>query len=376
MNSKEKLLIYPFDIQSSPIVRHVNLMDNYEIAGIVSPNGWGFSSKDAGSVDGGEDIGINVNSSFNELIDSVDSVLFMESYNKLDIKKLVYSKIQVAADKGKNIICTLNLEDEFFKEINEKCMSKGKYFKYFSPYKGLDKGSEPCNLDSLLEITVPVVFVLGVAERTHKFEIQLSLRENLIEAGYKVSQVGSRHYCEMLGIHSFPDFMYSTCLPETKKIILFNNYIKKIEIEEQPDIIVIGIPGGLMPFNKEFNNNFGIFAFEISQAICPDIAIFSTLYGDYLPIYFEKISLSIRYRLGFEADFFNLSNNSFDFKGSQFLKSMQYLTLDSEIVDVKKQNLKKNNISVTNILNQEDAKALTDNVIKKLTGNADVVPAI
>lgn len=376
MNSKEKLLIYPFDIQSSPIVRHANLMGNYELTGIVSPNGWGFSSKDAGSVDGGEDIGINVNSSFNELIVSVDTVLFMESYNELDIKKLVYSKIQVAADKGKNIICTLNLEDELFKEINEKCMSKGKYFKYYSPSKGLNKCSDTCNLDSLLEITVPVVFVLGVAERTHKFEIQLSLRENLIEAGYKVSQVGSRHYCEMLGIHSFPDFMYSTCLPETKKIILFNNYIKKIEIEEKPDIIVIGIPGGLMPFNKEFNNNFGIFAFEISQAIFPDIAIFSTLYGDYLPIYFEKISLSIRYRLGFEADFFNLSNNSFDFKGSQFAKSMQYLTVDSELVDVKKQNFKKNNISVTNILNQEDAKALTDNVIKKLTGNSDVVPAI
>jgi peptide maturation system protein (TIGR04066 family) len=170
--------------------------------------------------------------------------------------------------------------------------------------------------------------------------------------------------------------MYSTCLPETKKIILFNNYIKKIEIEEQPDIIVIGIPGGLMPFNKEFYNNFGIFAFEISQAIFPDIAIFSTLYGDYLPIYFEKISLSIRYKLGFEVDFFNLSNNKFDWKGSKDAKSMQYLTLDSELVDLKTQNFKKNNLPVTNILNQEDAKALTDNVIKKLTGNADIVSAI
>ncbi len=376
MNSKEKLLIYPFDIQSSPIVRHADLLGNYELAEIVSPNGWGFSSKDAGSVDGGEDIGINVNSSFNELIDSVDTVLFTESYNKLDIKKLVYSKIQVAADKGKNIICALNLEDEFFNEMNEKCMGKGKYFKYFSPSKELNTFSDTSNLDSLLEITVPVVFVLGVAERTNKFEIQLSLRENLIKAGYRVSQVGSRHYCEMLGIHSFPDFMYSTCIPETKKIILFNNYIKKIEIKEQPDIIVIGIPGGLLPFNKEFTNNFGIFAYEISQAVFPDIAIFSTLYEDYLPTYFEKISLSIRYKLGYEVDFFNLSNNSFDLKSSQFLKSMQYLTLDSELVDVKKQNFKKNNIPVINILNQEDAKALTDNVIKKLTGNADVVAAI
>jgi peptide maturation system protein (TIGR04066 family) len=376
MNSKEKLLIYPFDIQSSPIVRHANLMDNYELAGIVAPNGWGFSSKDAGYVDGGECIGINVNSSFNELIDTVDTVLFMESYNKLDINKLVYSKIQVAADKGKNIICTLNLEDELFKEINEKCISKGKYLKYFSPSKGLNICSDMCDLESLLEITVPVVFVLGAAERTQKFEIQLSLRENLIEAGYKVSQVGSRHYCEMLGIHSFPDFMYSTCLSETKKIILFNNYIKKIELEEQPDILVIGIPGGLMPFNKEFNNNFGIFAYEISQAILPDIAIFSTLYGDYLPVYFEKIALSIRYKLGFETDFFNLSNNIFDFKGSKMLRSIQYLTVDSELVDVKKQNFKNNKIPVTNILNREDAKTLADNVIKKLTGNDDIVPAI
>ncbi|WP_024834411.1 peptide maturation system acyl carrier-related protein [Ruminiclostridium josui] len=72
-----------------------------------------------------------------------------------------------------------------------------------------------------------------------------------------------------------------------------------------------------------------------------------------IEILFIKISLSTRYKLGFETDFFNLSNNSFDYNGSQFLKSMQYLTVDSELVDEKNQNFKKNNIPVTNILNNE-----------------------
>lgn len=377
MRNKEKLLIYPFDIQSGPIIRHLGLMNDYELLDVVSPNGWGFVGKDAGRVDGGNDAYINVQGNFNELVDSADAVLFMETYNKLDVQKLVYPKMQIAADRGKNIICTLKLENEFLQKINKDCSDKGKCFKYYNFQEKTYERAEIYDLlDSLYQITVPVIFVFGTSERTQKFEIQLSLRENLEDAGYKVSQVGTRHYCEMFGFHSFPEFMFSTSVTESKKIILFNNYIKKIELEEQPDVIVIGIPGGLMPLNKDFTNHFGVFAFEVCQAVYPDIAIFSSLYEDYLPLYFEKISLLIRYKLGFEVDFFNQSNVKFDWRSSKFSKSMQYLTVDSDFVDVKNHNLKDMNINITNILNKGDALTLTNAIIKRLTGNSEVAPAI
>ncbi len=374
MDNKERLMVYPFDSQASPILRHERLMDNYEIVSVISPNGWGFCDRDAGYVDSGNDIGIDVCSSFDELIDSVDTVLFMESFKKLDIQKLVLPKIQKVAEKGKNIICTLNLEEVFYKEVEKICKDKGSYIKYYNPLRQVRINTDTYeSVNSIYDIKTPVVFVLGVAEKVHKFEIQLSLRNYLIESGYKVSQVGSRHYCEMFGFHSFPSFMYSEGITETKKIKLFNNFIKQIETEEHPDVIIIGIPGGLMPFNKHFSNNFGIFAYEVSQAVFPDVAIFSTLYENYTPEYFEKILLSVRYRLGYDVDIFNLSNNKFDWKKSTFLKNMEYITINSGFIDEKKQNLSTVGKPVYNILNNTDAVQLANKVVNILSSNCNVI---
>lgn len=122
---------------------------------------------------------------------------------------------------------------------------------------------------------------MGVTNKACKFEIQLSIRENLQSKGYKISQIGSRNYCEFLGFHSFPGFMYNRNLSESEKIILFNNYIKRLENDENPDLIVIGIPGGIMKRNDTFTSYFGIFAYEISQAVTPDYVICSTQYQDF-----------------------------------------------------------------------------------------------
>ncbi len=134
--------------------------------------------------------------------------------------------------------------------IEEVCKYKGNIFIQYP----LNKNYEICSYVDKLEIQeikTPVIFVMGVGENAHKFEIQLSVRENLFNMGYKVSQVGSRNYCEMFNFHSFPEFMYSNMYSETEKIKLFNNFIKNIENQENPDVIIIGIPGTIMRINNK-----------------------------------------------------------------------------------------------------------------------------
>jgi peptide maturation system protein (TIGR04066 family) len=130
--------------------------------------------------------------------------------------------------------------------------------------------------DLTLDIDTPVIFVLGTGERTNKFEIQLALRENMMKMGYKASQVGTREYCELLGFHSFPRFMFGNGISEISKIASFNRFIKSLERDECPDVIIIGVPRGIMPFNNRLPNGYGILAYEVSQAVTPD----STVYSD------------------------------------------------------------------------------------------------
>ncbi|MCX7747536.1 MAG: TIGR04066 family peptide maturation system protein [Clostridia bacterium] len=364
MNNKEKLVVYPYDLEFTPILRHKELLRDFEITGIVSPKGWGLEGRDAGFTDKGSKLNITVESRLENVIYSCDTVLITESLRKFDFEKLVMPNIVLAVKEKKNIICSLRLEEHIHNRIKRLCEEEGISFRYC--YNSETQPLKP-DIEHIKEIRTPVIFVLGVAERTHKFHIQLALREQLSQMGYKVGQIGSRRCCELMEFHSFPYFMYSKGLSETEKIMLFNNFVKEIELKEKPDVIIIGIPGGIMPFNKEFSNHFGIFAYEVSQAVIPDAVIFSTLYEDYLPYYFELMNSTVKYKLGFDIDCFNLSNIQLDWNKSTEDKKLSFVTVDSGFIENKKDKLSAANVQIYNVLNQEDEVKIAEFLVDRLS---------
>ena len=116
-------------------------------------------------------------------------------------------------------------------------------------------------------------------KETGKLGVQLALREELIEKGYKVSSISSRLDSELYGLHPIPSFMFDRMNSETEKIQKYNHYVKQIELIEHPDIIIIGIPGGILPYDEIDHNEYGILAYEISYAVPCDAAIMCLPYN-------------------------------------------------------------------------------------------------
>lgn len=357
MSRRERVLIYPYDYEMTPVIRHCELVQDYEITRLISPKGWGLHGKDAGTADGGYSLGITVESNFESNLAHCDTVWFTESTKYLDYEEYVAPKINSSIKAGKNIITTAHFQEEILNEIREKCKAKGTVLRSFpTPEEDIELKSS-----SLYKINTPIVLIAGIAERTNKFELQLSIRDYFLQKGYRVSQVGSRSYSELFGFHSMPDFMYAGTLnrSEVTKVFLFNQYIKNIEVTERPDVIIIGIPGGTMAYNAQHSNGFGILAFEIAQAIQPDAVVYSILYEKYTTEYFEKIANFAEYRFGFEIDLFNLTNQRLDLVESDFVKRLVYLTVDSKFIDKQKHEFSKEiRWPICNVLNQEDSKTI------------------
>ena len=363
----ERLIVYPFDNEFSPVLRYMNLLENYKITALISPKGWGLSRKDACIVDGGIFTGIEVSDDFESKLDSCDAVLFSDYCKMLDFGKSVFPKIIKAIEHKRNIICTLPLEEHQKKQITDWCQKNGIYFKHY--YMRTNPLS--CiNEQIILEINTPIICAAGISERTNKFDVQLALREKFLKGGYKVSQVGSKSWCELLGFHSFPSFMYSSSILESDKIVMFNQYIKNIENKEQPDVIILGIPGGTIPFNNYLTNRFGILAYMVSQAIIPDAFIFCTLYQELKSDYYEELAKSMKYKFGFEVDAYSISNTKFDWDSYMeqplMNKKFEFLAISSMDVDCKIDSLKDCNIQFYNVLNENDRTTMSEYIIDKL----------
>ena len=170
----------------------------------------------------------------------------------------------------------------------------------------------------------------------------------------------------MIGFHDFPKFMFDENLSEVKKILMFNRYIWEVEVNEEPDIIIIGLPGGIIPFNNNFTNRFGILAIEASLAVKPDVAVLSIPFGDYQKEIYSKFTNIVKHKLGFDVDAVVLSNVMPEWPIISQGIEMSYVRVESDFVDSKIKCFNNFDIPVFNIFNNSDVLKLSDYLIKKL----------
>ncbi|WP_034847108.1 TIGR04066 family peptide maturation system protein [Ruminiclostridium josui] len=365
MKSKYNTMIYPFDIDSVSLIRHNDIVEDYTFVHAVSPNGWGLTGKDAGCADDGEPTGLIVESDFNKALEDCDTVIFVTSSIELDFINNVYPKIIKAAESSKNIVCAIKLEEETLLKVSEICSKNDKFFKYLIDDH---KASKNLLLEKIFKVDVPIIFVAGLCEQTNKFEVQLNIRKNLMKMGYKVSQIGTRNYCDLMGFHSFPQFMFEKDFYEWEKVTLFNYYVRKIEIEEEPDVIVIGIPGTTIPFNETFPSKFGILAYMVSQAVTPDVTVLTTLYQKgFSKEYFDLMSKVHENKFGYSIDCYNIANSIFNSEYSRLVEKMQFVTLDYKFISEKIKSYSNLQTPVFNILDKNDGKRMTEFLVNKLS---------
>lgn len=369
---KDNVLIYPYDAQFTPLLRNINFVDNYEEIHLSSLPGWGLNGKDASYADGGGFIGITVSQEFERILSEVDIVIFAEADNSYNFEKNIYPKILIAIEAGKNII-TLIQVNEKIEEIKKKCERKGVSFTNYRENIFEDAGflnSKHSKLNKeIVDCNTPILAIIGLAEQTNKFQLQLDLKSIIENMGYKVSMIGSRPYCEFLGFHSFPGFM-KEMMNESEKILYYNKYIKNIELTEKPDLIIIAVPGGFMRYNNKITNDFGVTAYEIFQAIVPDAAVVSLYHEKYTTEYFEEIINCVKYKLGFNIDAFNVANRQIDWV--EMISSspgvVSTLTINPEFMNKSLEECSSlSPIPIFNVQEKDDTISIAKLIIDKLS---------
>lgn len=328
-----KTLIYPFSSEMSPLLNQGDFFLDMEITSIVSLKGNGilgdkykFQGKD-----------LRVSEDFDSNLRKCSHILLNNFYSE-DIEDIVLENIKKAVNNNKKIIffnSNKNL-NKLYEIIPEKQQVEIKN-KNLAEIVQESQGR-------LYNIDTPVVFVCSIFEELDKFEIQLSLRKKLLKDGYKVIQIGTRQTCELFNFYSFPEFMYSKEMEEHDKIVLFNNVLKKLEVTEKPDIIVIGVPGGILPFSSKAFGDLGLTMYKILQAVTPDCTILSLPYSKYHNEDISYFGELIKRKFNIDIDYYNIAAKSVLAQPTESTGRAKYLTLEDSLVKIKIDDLYDNNV--------------------------------
>lgn len=356
---KKKALLCTYNLNNYTLIRYRDLLNEYEIIGIDVLGKKYLDNKDWAYLYMGENIGVNFGQKYN---DDYEVVIMGDGTN--DYKyEYIEKKIDEIVNIKKDICMLYKLSERHMESIVNICLKNSVNI---SMHTGMKVDFPKMEIDEkrLYEMNVPVVLVAGITEQAKKLDCILSIKRYFEKCGYKVSAIGSKPFSDLFGIHAFPEFMYED-ISENKKILYFNAVCKNIEFFEKPDIFIISAPGGIVSYNSTFTNFFGVFPYEISQAVEPDHVIVNIPCGEYDEKFFENIIGTVKYKLGCGNISYGMTNCFIDFNSSKQENKVQYCNL--RFGDVEKKIGKMSDKKIYNILSNMQLEEMAEEIIEKLS---------
>jgi len=303
-STMESVVLYPYNDSYLPVIKYRSLIKDYEIKSIVTDSKW----KEDKIQYYKNHYDIIVTENFELGIKGSDILWLIDDDQSLSNRANLLSKLARAIFLGKKILFgrykDLLLRDFICDYFGQECLYSLEkiQLQYISPELQLQ----------LLDMDVPIVFITGVTGNTEKYNILLGVYSEISKQGYNISAISARRDSEMMGIHSMPDFMWDKNIKISDKILEFNHFIKQIELKNTPELIIIEIPGGCIPYTHKVHNYFGEFIYIISNAIVSDYAILSSLNEKYDPNYFSNMEEIIESRYNIHLNSHYISCKALD----------------------------------------------------------------
>lgn len=352
---KKKLAIYPFSDELSPIIRHKNKFQNYELVYAVIPKGWEFQNE---LLEEYVDLFCREERFFSEnLMQSVDAILLCKPM--LMYNTFIFERIIALAEKHKKqIIYDSELAVELNNQMKEQwiCLKQDQI--------------NVTQTGDLFSIDVPVIMVLGIGENCEKLDIQMGLYDYFNQKGYKTTLITGNPIYQMMGLYTLPDCLDSPFLTFSQQVKSLNAFVKKIELTDNPKLIILDVPGGIIKYSKMITNGFGYLPFLISNAIEPDIAVLSLYCGEYGKEHIEEIQDYCFRRYGIRVNYFHISRkvNNYDFE----TKKINYFSVDPTYL-AEKIIRPQETMPAFNILDEQSREKVFEDIMKELQSNIAVV---
>lgn len=312
----QRLVIYPYDADFAPVVRYAGLMrPDYEVAHLVSPRSWGH----VGTVvypEGEQENALTVDATFDKAAGG-GYTLFVPNFEALyEGERAVLNRIIENLPAFVGVICEKRWRKENQQVLASACLDRK------IPLQ-MTRRPDPAWLNEMIfedshleEIDVPIIAVAGLWEGTDKFEVSMGIAQRLRADGYHVTQIGARDYIDMLGEHTLPAFLFRKDLDGEGKILRMNRFLQKLAREEQPDVILLTLPGAMQSLNMHFTGGFGVIPYLLGQAAVIDYLVVCSIFEPDYHEALEAIGQACLYRLGCGVNFYHMSNLLIDFQGT------------------------------------------------------------
>lgn len=354
---KKKLLIFPFTYCNREIVMYRKYMEEYTLVAAVVQNKAELEQI-AEKSEKFEDILIT--EKFEDALSVCDAVLFLENNNmNASIYKNYMQKVE---DSNKEVF----FSNKCLKILDVSATGEN----MLSQKREQDRLQLPENT-YIKYIDIPVVGVMGLGDFCNKFCTEIEISYFFRKKGYKVIHFGSKDFNGTIGEKIYPDFLFNQGYSVTQRILKWNQYLFELCEREKPDLLILGLPGAIMPMNNKILNEFGEIPFIISNGIRIDVGVLCSYFHEKVDQkYLFEYKNYCKYKLNCDVKWICVSNSSCRFNPDSEESVLEYLHYEPERADemvVEAGSGEK--IILFNVLNESKREEMLQQLYNELTEN-------
>lgn len=284
-----------------------------------------------------------------KIVDIISFPEDQERLNELKEKHMVDSE----KDSHSDTVLILNPEKgnrlETYSEKIEELEKSGMSIWYLDPnnkfsVKNVHNYDENKYSKKRYSVPVPIIAILGQGSCCSKFETLLLTKKTIDEMGYKSISVSANDLGSLFGCYSYPDILGKNNVGLEEKIFSINHYIYDLYKLENPEVILLEMPGGIMKMGEKNENHFSELAYVIANAVEIDSGIMNLYFTkSYDDDYINEIRKYCYYKYEIVIDLLISARQRTEY--SMEMRDWEYYFLDDYVINrIQKANEKDQSI--------------------------------
>jgi peptide maturation system protein (TIGR04066 family) len=363
----KKILLFPYHPDIELLVEHKDYIKDYQIIGLIS-----YKEDEKRIQLLTENLALET-MPYEQLIQASDAVVVLDNYRRFETAKY-YRVIDDAIANHKEVLITPLAQVQL-----DLARYEGKYQLLESlPADVMDFADEYDSRKEngyeirMYEIDAPIIAVIGQGINCGKFETQLFIKE-VLEEEYTTIAVSPNALSALFGCYTIPAFLFKD-VPFQEKIVKFNYYIRKISKVYDPDVILLGVPEGIAPFEREEFHHFAEYPLVVSNAMSIDMAVLCTYFvrGAKLEDGLKKIVEFCQNKFSISIGALSISKTSFEIP-VEMLDRIVFEYLDRAYLDKYYPDINSIDLPLINLLNRNEASETIKASLKRLQENASAI---
>lgn len=268
--------VYPFNKETHALVRFRDLLP-FEIVAIADHVGRGCVGKDPGRLLGTGPTGLRIDARLDAALQKADTLILgcVDELGRIRQRNLLRQSIEAALAADCNVFSLLPVPEGHYPDLYSDARRRGRSITYadVTP-EDLARALAP-DAPEPPPVDVPVLGVFGTSSQQGKFTLQLALRRQLLNEGYRLLQLGTEPHAGLFGMDLvFPNGYASPLqFPLDWHPGFLDRELRRRCAADQPDLIIVGAQSGTIPYDVDAPDTHTLPSLAFLMGTRPDACI-------------------------------------------------------------------------------------------------------